>query len=141
MSTPEMHSCVLRKQLIGWNVGAVEELFYIRICCWRTLSGIRSLCCFQGSCGNHGRDNGKELKDSGITVNCVAPGPVATELFLAGKTEETVNRLVDSCPLGRLGKPEDVSKIVDFWLVMMESGSMVKSLELMVDLLSKKLHF
>ncbi|KAK0598912.1 hypothetical protein LWI29_000682 [Acer saccharum] len=56
----------------------------------------------------------KELKGSGITVNCVAPGPVATELFFAGKTEETVNRLVDSCPLGRFGQPGDVSKIVGF---------------------------
>ncbi|KAK0602401.1 hypothetical protein LWI29_033014 [Acer saccharum] len=56
----------------------------------------------------------KELKGSGITVNCVAPGPVATELFFAGKTEETIKRLVDSCPLGRLGQPEDVGKIVGF---------------------------
>ncbi|KAK1548768.1 hypothetical protein Q3G72_028281 [Acer saccharum] len=58
----------------------------------------------------------KELKGSGITVNCVAPGPVAvaTELFFAGKTEETVNRLVDSCPLGRFGQPDDVRKIVGF---------------------------
>ncbi|KAK3198032.1 hypothetical protein Dsin_021447 [Dipteronia sinensis] len=56
----------------------------------------------------------KELKGSGITVNCVAPGSVATELFFAGKTEETVHRLVDSCPLGRLGQPEDVCKIVGF---------------------------
>ncbi|TXG66298.1 hypothetical protein EZV62_007573 [Acer yangbiense] len=59
----------------------------------------------------------KELKGSGITVNCVAPGPVAvaTELFFAGKTEETVKRLVDSCALGRFGKPEDVRKIVGFF--------------------------
>ncbi|KAK0601621.1 hypothetical protein LWI29_025880 [Acer saccharum] len=56
----------------------------------------------------------KELKGSGITVNCVAPGSVATELFFAGKTEETVKRLVDTCPLGRLGQPEDVRKIVGF---------------------------
>ncbi|KAL5767922.1 hypothetical protein ACOSQ2_014705 [Xanthoceras sorbifolium] len=56
----------------------------------------------------------KELKGSGITVNCVAPGPVATELFYAGKTEETVKRLEDASPLGRLGQPEDVSRIVGF---------------------------
>lgn len=56
----------------------------------------------------------KELKGSGISVNCVAPGPVATELFFAGKTEETVQRIVDACPLGRLGQPEDVSKVVGF---------------------------
>ncbi|XP_057509484.1 NADPH-dependent aldehyde reductase-like protein, chloroplastic [Actinidia eriantha] len=56
----------------------------------------------------------KELKGSGITANCVAPGPVATELFFAGKTEEMVKRLVDACPLGRLGEPDDISQIVGF---------------------------
>ncbi|XP_022882594.1 NADPH-dependent aldehyde reductase-like protein, chloroplastic [Olea europaea var. sylvestris] len=56
----------------------------------------------------------KELKGSGITANCVAPGPVATELFFAGKTEETVKRLVDSCPLGRLGEPKDIAQLVGF---------------------------
>ncbi|KAL6986923.1 3-oxoacyl-[acyl-carrier-protein] reductase [Sarracenia purpurea var. burkii] len=56
----------------------------------------------------------KELKGSGITANCVAPGPVATELFFAGKTEEMVKRLVDACPLDRLGQPDDISPIVGF---------------------------
>lgn len=37
----------------------------------------------------------KELKGSGITANSVAPGPVATELFFAGKSEESVQKLVD----------------------------------------------
>ncbi|KAH6757297.1 Rossmann-fold superfamily protein [Perilla frutescens var. hirtella] len=56
----------------------------------------------------------KELKGSGITVNCVAPGPVATELFFAGKSEELVQRLVDACPMGRLGQPNDIAQIVGF---------------------------
>eukprot|EP00257_Ricinus_communis_P008156 XP_002525441.2 NADPH-dependent aldehyde reductase-like protein, chloroplastic [Ricinus communis] len=56
----------------------------------------------------------KELKGTGITANCVAPGPVATELFFAGKTEETIKRIADSCPLGRLGEPKDISEIVGF---------------------------
>ncbi|KAK6124600.1 hypothetical protein DH2020_041655 [Rehmannia glutinosa] len=56
----------------------------------------------------------KELKGSGITVNCVAPGPVATELFFAGKSEEMVQRVVDSCPLGRLGEPNDVAQLIGF---------------------------
>ncbi|KAL0285736.1 UNVERIFIED_CONTAM: NADPH-dependent aldehyde reductase-like protein, chloroplastic [Sesamum radiatum] len=56
----------------------------------------------------------KELKGSGITVNCVAPGPVATELFFAGKSEEMVGRLVEACPLGRLGEPNDVAQIIGF---------------------------
>lgn len=56
----------------------------------------------------------KELKGTGITANCVAPGPIATELFFAGKTEETVKRLADASPLGRLGEPKDVTQIVGF---------------------------
>ncbi|XP_042481459.1 NADPH-dependent aldehyde reductase-like protein, chloroplastic [Macadamia integrifolia] len=56
----------------------------------------------------------KELKGTGITANCVAPGPVATELFFAGKTEETIKRLMDACPLGRLGEPQDIGHIVGF---------------------------
>ena len=56
----------------------------------------------------------KELKGTGVTANCVAPGPVATELFYAGKTEEMINRLVEACPLGRLGQPQDVARVVGF---------------------------
>ncbi|KAF2288234.1 hypothetical protein GH714_005196 [Hevea brasiliensis] len=56
----------------------------------------------------------KELKGTGITANSVAPGPVATELFFSGKTEETVKRMADACPLGRLGEPKDVSQVVGF---------------------------
>lgn len=56
----------------------------------------------------------KELKGTGITANSVAPGPVATELFFSGKTEETVKRIADACPLGRLGEPKDISEVVGF---------------------------
>lgn len=56
----------------------------------------------------------KELKGTGITANCVAPGPIATEMFFAGKTEEMVKRVVEECPLGRLGQTEDVAPVVGF---------------------------
>ncbi|TQE09515.1 hypothetical protein C1H46_004863 [Malus baccata] len=56
----------------------------------------------------------KELKGTAITVNCIAPGPVATELFFAGKSEETIKRIEDASPLGRLGEPKDVSQLVGF---------------------------
>lgn len=54
----------------------------------------------------------KELKGRGVTANCVAPGPTATELFYEGKSEETIKRMTDSCPLGRLGKTDDLTPIV-----------------------------
>ncbi|KAG9134968.1 hypothetical protein Leryth_001231 [Lithospermum erythrorhizon] len=56
----------------------------------------------------------KELKGTRITANCVAPGPIATEMFYAGKTEEMIKSLVDACPLGRLGQTEDVAPLVGF---------------------------
>ena len=54
----------------------------------------------------------KELGAKRITVNAVAPGPVATELFLEGKSEDEIKPIVARTPLGRLGEPEDVAHIV-----------------------------
>ncbi|KAL5563292.1 hypothetical protein UlMin_033039 [Ulmus minor] len=56
----------------------------------------------------------KELKGTGITANCVAPGPIATRMFFDGKSEEQVKRAAADCPLGRLGQPEDVAPVVGF---------------------------
>ncbi|KAK7336244.1 hypothetical protein VNO77_16780 [Canavalia gladiata] len=54
----------------------------------------------------------KELKGTQITANCVAPGPVATEMFFEGKTEEMVNRAVQENPSGRLGETKDIAPVV-----------------------------
>ncbi|CAI9289797.1 unnamed protein product [Lactuca saligna] len=56
----------------------------------------------------------KELKGTRITANCVALGPIATDLFFEGKTEAMVNMVIDQNPLGRLGLPEDVAPLVGF---------------------------
>ena len=55
-----------------------------------------------------------ELRGRSITVNAVAPGPVATELFLHGKTEAQIERFRTMAPLERLGRPEDVAPVVSF---------------------------
>jgi len=58
----------------------------------------------------------KELRGKNITVNAVAPGPTATELFLNGKSPELVERLAKMNPLERLGTPEDIAGAVSFLL-------------------------
>src|SRR5229473_1772714 len=55
-----------------------------------------------------------ELRGRNITVNAVAPGPVATELFLKGKTEAQVNEFKKMPPLERLGRSEDIAGVVSF---------------------------
>jgi 3-oxoacyl-[acyl-carrier protein] reductase len=55
-----------------------------------------------------------ELRGRNITVNAVAPGPVGTELFLSGKTEEQVTEFAKLSPLERLGEPEDIANVVSF---------------------------
>jgi 3-oxoacyl-[acyl-carrier protein] reductase len=56
----------------------------------------------------------KELRGRDVTVNAVAPGPTARPLFLQGKDDETVERLVSMPPLERLGTPEDIGEAVAF---------------------------
>jgi 3-oxoacyl-[acyl-carrier protein] reductase len=63
----------------------------------------------------------KELGARGVTVNAVAPGPVATELFLTGRSEEFIQRMAKDIPLGRLGEPDDIARVVAF-LASPESG-------------------
>lgn len=55
-----------------------------------------------------------ELRGRNITVNAVAPGPVATELFLAGKTEAQIDQMSKIPPLERLGQAEDIANVVLF---------------------------
>ena len=55
-----------------------------------------------------------ELRGRDITVNAVAPGPVATELFLTGKEEAQIEQLRKLSPLERLGQPEDIANLVSF---------------------------
>lgn len=56
----------------------------------------------------------KELGPRGITVNAVAPGPVATSFFLKGKSEEQVGAIAQMNPFKRLGEPEDIAGVVAF---------------------------
>jgi 3-oxoacyl-[acyl-carrier protein] reductase len=56
----------------------------------------------------------KELRGRSITVNAIAPGPTATDLFLNGKSPELIERMSKMNPLERLGTPQDIASAVAF---------------------------
>jgi 3-oxoacyl-[acyl-carrier protein] reductase len=56
----------------------------------------------------------KEMRGRQISVNAVAPGPTATQLFLDGKSDELVARMSHQAPLERLGQPDDIASVVSF---------------------------
>ena len=55
----------------------------------------------------------REVGSRGITVNCVAPGFIETDMTRS-LAEEQVKRLVENVPLGRLGRVDDVAQAVLF---------------------------
>jgi len=55
-----------------------------------------------------------ELRGRNVTVNAVAPGPIATELFLSGKSENQIAEFTKMSPLERMGQPDDIANVVSF---------------------------
>ncbi|MGG0777338.1 SDR family oxidoreductase [Bacillus rugosus] len=60
------------------------------------------------------RQLAKEFAEKQITINAVAPGPVNTELFTVGKTEQQIEGLKKTIALGRIGEPEDIANVIEF---------------------------
>lgn len=58
-----------------------------------------------------------ELARDDITVNCVAPGPIATTAFWTNNAPDSdhTRSLMASIPLGRMGTPDDVANAVSFF--------------------------
>jgi 3-oxoacyl-[acyl-carrier protein] reductase len=59
------------------------------------------------------RSLARELGSRNITVNVVAPGPVATDM-LAALSDDRMNALTAAVPLGRLATPEELAGVVAF---------------------------
>jgi NAD(P)-dependent dehydrogenase (short-subunit alcohol dehydrogenase family) len=59
-----------------------------------------------------------ELAPSSITVNCVAPGPIETEMFNRNNPIGSPGRksMMDSIPMNRLGDPREVASAVVYFL-------------------------
>jgi NAD(P)-dependent dehydrogenase (short-subunit alcohol dehydrogenase family) len=63
----------------------------------------------------------KELAADGIRVNCVRPGFVHTDIHAAGGEPDRIERLRDSIPMKRGGKPEEVARAI-LWLLSDEAS-------------------
>ena len=70
----------------------------------------------------------KELGPSGITVNCICPGLIDTQMN-AMLSEDTRQQLVEEIPLGRIGSPEEVADAVLFLI----SSTYITGQSLLVD--------
>jgi len=60
------------------------------------------------------RQLAKEFGSKQITINAVAPGPVNTELFKLGKTEQQIDAMKKMNAFGRIGEPEDIANVIEF---------------------------
>ena len=60
------------------------------------------------------RSMARELAPRKVRVNAVAPGPVDTDLFHAGKTDEAKQRMAALSPFNRIGTPREVAEVVAF---------------------------
>ncbi|WP_176598239.1 MULTISPECIES: glucose 1-dehydrogenase [Sphingobium] len=71
-----------------------------------------------------------ELKDRGIRVNVLSPGPTDTPIF-QHHSPETIARLVASIPIGRLGRSEEIAKAALF--LASDDSSFIAGVELFAD--------
>ncbi|WP_419767497.1 SDR family oxidoreductase [Arcobacter sp.] len=68
------------------------------------------------------RQLAKEFGVKGITINAIAPGPVKTELFMKGKSEEQITMLSKMNSFGRLGETEDIADVIELLVVIKPIG-------------------
>src|ERR1700677_2146405 len=76
------------------------------------------------------RNGTTDLKDRRIRSNVVSPGPINTSLA-SRQSADVIARIVSTIPMGRMGEPEEVAKVVLF--LASDDSSFVTGIELFVD--------
>jgi NAD(P)-dependent dehydrogenase (short-subunit alcohol dehydrogenase family) len=71
-----------------------------------------------------------ELKDRSIRSNVLSPGPIDTPL-VGQQPEETIERIVSTIPMGRMGEPDEIAKAALF--LASDDSSFITGIELFVD--------
>jgi NAD(P)-dependent dehydrogenase (short-subunit alcohol dehydrogenase family) len=72
-----------------------------------------------------------DLKDRRIRSNVLSPGPIATPLLQSARSQEAIERIVSSVPMGRIGEPDEVAKAALF--LASDDSSFITGIELFVD--------
>ena len=75
----------------------------------------------KGAIDTFTRGLAQEVAEDGIRVNAVRPGVIETDIHASGGEPGRVERIKDTIPLKRGGKPEEVAKAI-MWLLSSESS-------------------
>lgn len=93
--------------------GSHIVLFSTTLCAASTVTpNYLTYCSTKGAIEQMTRLLSKDLARKTISVNCVAPGPTATELFLKGKSDQLLKIIAGFNPQNRIGKPEEIADAV-----------------------------
>lgn len=85
-----------------------------------SLAGIRGnynaaiYCAAKAAVNNLTRAMAMDYGTSGIRANTVCPSATATDMFLNGSTQEVIDSFYRQNPMGRIGKPEEIAKLIRF---------------------------
>lgn len=103
----------------------------------KAIEGFSVYCATKAAVRSFARSWTAELKHRKIRVNAISPGPIDTPGLSAGfsglgqSDEQIKTSLVTSIPLGRMGSPDEVAKVVSF--LASDDSSFITGIELFVD--------